>query len=64
MPKVYENDHKKFLSISFDLVLKAKYSKIMIFKAILLRQKSAKYLHFFVEEYKNGQQTFITNIFG
>ena len=47
MPKVYENDHKKFLSISFDLVLKAKYSKIMIFKAILLRQKSAKYLHFF-----------------
>ena len=41
MPKVYENDHKKVLSISFDLILRVKYSKILIFKASFVRQISA-----------------------
>ena len=34
--KVYENGHKKVLGIWLDLVLKVKYSKILIFKAIFL----------------------------
>ena len=33
-PKAYENDHKKVLGIWFDLVLKVKYSTILIFKVI------------------------------
>ena len=33
--KVYENSHKKVLGIWLDLILKVKYSKILIFKAIL-----------------------------
>ena len=32
--KVYENDHKNVLGIWLDLVLKVKYSEILIFKAI------------------------------
>ena len=44
-PKVYENGHKKVLGIIwFDLVLKVKYSKILIFKANFLSRKSVKYL--------------------
>ena len=39
-----EIHHKKALGIWFDLVLKVKYSKILIFKAIFLCQKSAKSL--------------------
>ena len=46
-PKVYENGQKKVLGIWFDLVLKVKYSKILIFKAILLCQKSAESLPIF-----------------
>ena len=41
---VYENDRKRVLGIWLDLVLKVKYSKILIFKAIFLCQKSAKSL--------------------
>ena len=41
---VYENGHKKVLGIWLDLVLKVKYSKILIFKAIFLCQKSAESL--------------------
>ena len=37
-PKVYEKGPKKVLSIWLDLVLKVKYSKILIFKAIFLCQ--------------------------
>ena len=37
--KVYENGHKKVLGIWLDLVLKVKYSEILIFKAIFLCQK-------------------------
>ena len=33
--KVYENDHKKILDIWLDLILKVKYSKILIFRANL-----------------------------
>ena len=40
--KNYENGHKKVLGIWFDLVLKVKYSKILIFKVIFLCQKSAE----------------------
>ena len=62
--KVYEYGHKKVLGIWLDLVLKVKYSKILIFKAIFLCQKSAKSLRFFfIEEYKNGQLTFIIDTF-
>ena len=43
-PKVYENGHKKFLGIWFDLVFDAKYSEILIFKAISLCKKSAESL--------------------
>ena len=32
-PKVYENGHKKVLGIWLDLVLKVKYSKILIFQS-------------------------------
>ena len=39
---VYENGHKKVLGIWLDLVLKVKYSEILIFKAISLCQKSAE----------------------
>ena len=42
--KVYENGHKKVQGIWLDLVLTVKYSKILIFKAILLCQKSAETL--------------------
>ena len=63
--KVYENGHKKVLGIWLDLVLKVKYRKILIFKAIFQCQKSAETLRKkkFLEEYKNGGLTFITNIF-
>ena len=55
-PKVYENGHKKVLGIWLDLVLKVKYSEILIFKAIFLCQKLAKSLQKnFIEEYKNGR---------
>ena len=56
-PKVYENGHKKLLGIWLDLVLKVKYSEILIFKAIFLYRKSAKSLNKkkFIEEYKNGR---------
>ena len=43
-PKVCKNVHKKILGILFDLVLKVKYSTILIFKAIFLCQKSAESL--------------------
>ena len=39
---VYENGHKKVLGIWLDLVLKVKYSEILIFKAIFLCRKSAE----------------------
>ena len=42
--KVYENGHKKVLGIWFDLVLKVKYSTILIFKVIFLCQKAAESL--------------------
>ena len=35
-PKVYENGRKYVLDIWLDLVLKVKYSEILIFKAIFL----------------------------
>ena len=41
-PKVYEKGLKNVLGIWFDLVLKVKYSTILIFKVIFLCQKSAK----------------------
>jgi len=37
-PKVYENGHRKVLGIWLDLVLKVKYSTILIFKVIFLCQ--------------------------
>ena len=40
-PQVYENGHKKVIGIWFDLALKVKYSKILIFKDIFLCRKSA-----------------------
>ena len=40
--KVYENSHKNVLGIWLDLVLKVKYSEILIFKAIFLCRKSAE----------------------
>ena len=43
-PKVYENGHKKVLGIWLDLVLKVKYSEILIFKVIFLCRKSAESL--------------------
>jgi hypothetical protein len=62
--KFYENVHKNVLGIWFDLVLKVKYSTILIFKVIFLCQKSAESLRFFfIEEYKNGRLTFIIEIF-
>ena len=55
-PQVYENGHKKVLGIWLDLVLKVKYSEILIFKAIFLCQKSAESLQKkIIEEYKNGR---------
>ena len=42
--KVYVNGHKKVLGIWLDLVLKVKYSKILIFKTIFLCQISAESL--------------------
>ena len=39
---VYERGHKKVLGIWLDLVLKVKYSEILIFKAIFLCRKSAE----------------------
>ena len=42
--KVYEYGHKKVLGIWLDLVLKVKYSEILIFKAIFLCRKSAESL--------------------
>ena len=35
-PNVYENGHKNVQGIWLDLVLKVKYSEILIFKAIFL----------------------------
>ena len=46
-PKVYDNGHKKVLGIWFDLILKVKYSTILILKVIFLCQKSAESLRFF-----------------
>ena len=43
-PKFYEKGHKKVLAIWFDLVLKVKYSKILIFKPIFLSQKTTESL--------------------
>ena len=40
--KVYENDHKNVLGVWLDLVSNVKYSKILIFKVILLCQKLAQ----------------------
>ena len=40
-------------TIWFDLVLKVKYSKILIFKAISLHQKSAECLEFFFHSRMN-----------
>ena len=52
-PKVYENGLKNVLAIWLDLVLKVKYSKIMIFKAIFLCQKLAESLRFFFFSLEN-----------
>ena len=46
-PKVYGNVLKKVLDIWFDLVLKVKYSTILIFKVISLCQKSTESLRLF-----------------
>ena len=68
-PKVYENGHRKVLGIWLDLVLKVKYSTIIIFKVIFLCKKSAVrlgpnlYDFLFIEDYKNGRLTFIIDIF-
>ena len=40
-PKVYENGHKNVPGIWIDLEWKVKYSTILGFKGIFLRQKSA-----------------------
>ena len=62
--KVYENSHKKDLGIWLDLVLKDKYSKTLIFKAIFLCLKSAETLQKkIIEGYENGGLTFINDIF-
>ena len=62
--KVYEYGHKKVLGIWLDLVLKVKYSKILIFKVIFLCQKSAEFLQFFFHQRtQNEELTFIINIF-
>ena len=45
--KVYENGHKKVLGTWLGLVLKVKFSKILIFKANFLCQKSAESLRIF-----------------
>ena len=42
--KVYENGLKKVLGNWFDLVLKVKYSEILVFKVIFLCQKLAESL--------------------
>ena len=44
--KVYGNDHKKVLGVWLDLVLKAKYSEILILKAIFLCQKKKNEINF------------------
>ena len=55
---------KKVQGTWLDLVLKVKHSKILIFKANFLCQKSAESLRFFfIKEYNNGGLTFIINIF-
>ena len=54
---VYENSHKKVLGIWFDL---EKYSKILIFKAIFLHQKSAESFYNFVS-LKNTKTTYFDN---
>ena len=46
-PKGYENGTKNVLGIWLDLVLKVKYSTILIFKVIFLCQKSAESLRIF-----------------
>ena len=44
-PKFYENGHKKVLGIWLDLVLKVKYSEILIFKATYLNDAILPYHH-------------------
>ena len=45
-PKVYENGHKNVLGIWINLERKVKYSTILVFKVIVLCQKSDKYFNF------------------
>ena len=55
---------KMALDIWFDLVLKVKYSTILIFKVIFLCQKSAEFvLLFFIEEFQIRIITFISDTF-
>ena len=54
--------HKKVLGIWLDLVLKVKYSTILIFKFYVKNQPNL-YEFFFIEEFKNGRLTFIIDIF-
>ena len=62
--KVYENSHKKVLGVWLDLVLKVKYSKILISKPFFyVKNQTNLKDFFFIEEYKNGGLTFIINIF-
>ena len=62
--KVYGNDHKKVLGVWLDLVLKVKYSKILISKPFFsVKNQTNLNDFFFIEEYKNGGLTFIINIF-
>ena len=57
--KVYENDHKKILDIWLDLILKVKYSKILIFRANLynlffsLKNTKMGYLLLFLTYFDN-----------
>ena len=64
-PKVYENCHKFFLGIWFNLEWMVKYSTIQVFKVIFICSKSAEsfWTFFFVEEYKNRWTTFIIDTF-
>ena len=64
-PNVNENGLKKVLSIWFDLVLKVKYSTILIFKVIFLCQKSAESSRFFfsLNNSKKGDQLFLMTYF-
>ena len=59
----FENSHQKIFGFTVVLELKFKNSTIQTFKVIFLGQKLAKY-YFFMEEYKKGRPTFITDTFG